>query len=96
MRVIKQQYTKGLFHMCQSNEGSQLKASLQGEALSSRLTIKVIRVLGLSQSDKAVPTSWLNKLNLQKDDEHQGGVAIEINSPEEERVCFARCLSRRC
>lgn len=50
--------------------------------MSSRLHIRVLRISGLTSSDKAVPTSLMQDDTTQEADE-SGGVAIEINSPEE-------------
>ena len=55
---------------------------MQGEAVSSRLHVRVLRISGLTSSDKAVPQSLMQDDTDTQADE-SGGVAIEINSPEE-------------
>jgi hypothetical protein len=92
--TTKQGFTCSLRSVdCLLQTAATSTALLQGEALSSQLIIKVIRVLGLSSGDKAVPTSWLDKLKSNNNDTPQGGVNIEINSPVDETVCLARCFA---
>lgn len=52
----------------------------QGEPVSSWLHVRVVRIVGLRSSDKAVPSGMLKQEDAHTLDEADG-VAIEINSP---------------